>query len=127
MSGTNVPEKFDVSVNRSTVKAGDTVSVTVKTSDDVAYITVNGEKITEYKYNAWTGERVWKAEVKAENVGELSISVRAYSESGAVSAAQVANVTVAENVSETNTDAARTEMIKKIFDSMTKIFGRLFA
>lgn len=127
LSEAYVPEKFDVSVNRSTVKAGDTVSVTVKTSDDVAYITVNGEKITEYKYNAWTGERVWKAEVKAENVGELSISVRAYSESGAVSAAQVANVTVAENVSETNTDAARTEMIKKIFDSMTKIFGRLFA
>lgn len=127
LSEAYVPEKFDVSVNRSTVKAGDTVSVTVKTSDDVAYITVNGEKITEYKYNAWTGERVWKAEVKAENVGELSISVRAYSESGAVSAAQVANVTVAEKVSETNTDAARTEMIKKIFDSMTKIFGRLFA
>lgn len=121
------PEKFNVSVNSSTVKTGDTVSVTVKTSDDVAYITVNGEKITEYKYNAWAGERVWKAEVKAENVGELSISVRAYSESGAVSAAQVANVTVAEKVSEANTEAARTEIIKKIFDSMTKIFGRLFA
>lgn len=44
-----VPERFEASWNRGTVKAGQKATLTVKTSEDVNAITVNGETVTAYR------------------------------------------------------------------------------
>ena len=43
------PERFEASWNRGTVKAGQKATLTVKTSEDVDAITVNGETVTTYR------------------------------------------------------------------------------
>ena len=72
------PEQMEVSVNRDHVKEGDKVKVTVKTSEDVAYITVNGETVTKYRTNRRTGVRTWQVTLKAEQAGEMNVEVVAY-------------------------------------------------
>ena len=39
-------EKLEISLDKGKVKEGEKVKVNVRTSDDVAYITVNGETVT---------------------------------------------------------------------------------
>ena len=72
------PRKFKVSVDQKKVKVGATVVVTVTTSSDVDYITVNGEEITKFTTNHKKNERTWRIRVKAEEAGKLEISVVCY-------------------------------------------------
>lgn len=91
-----VPTTFSVSTP-SRVYVGNTVTVTVTTSSDVEVITVNGEKVTTYYRNRWTGQRIWAASVKAEAAGDLVIAVVAYDEDGKASETKNAAVTVSDS------------------------------
>jgi len=71
------------------VTVGETVTVQVATSDDVAYITVNGERVDTKDGSVWTYTTTAEAE------GELSFVVVAYSEDGeAAEDEKTATVTV---------------------------------
>lgn len=110
------PEKLEVSLKKSQVTVGDKVRATVKTSDDVAYITVNGKTFTDYSTNRRTGERTWSVNLIAEAVGELNVEVVAYSAEDVASQSVVKTVTVVEK----KTPA---DIIKGLLDN---IFGWLF-
>lgn len=79
------PERFEVSWNRSTVKVGQKATLTVKTSEDVAAITVDGETITSYRTRTqrtgwgWNAKKVTYREftytVTAAEAGTLNYSV----------------------------------------------------
>ena len=91
------PEYMAVSVNRSSVREGGYVTVTVKTSADVAAVTVNG--IAMRKMLTVRGERsVWTATVKASKVGELKLDVVAVSADNIASEAITETVTVTEKI-----------------------------
>ncbi len=91
------PEYMAVSVNRSSVREGGYVTVTVKTSADVAAVTVNG--IAMRRMLTVRGERsVWTATVKASKVGELKLDVVAVSADGIASEAITETVTVTEKI-----------------------------
>ncbi len=91
------PEYMAVSVNRSSVREGGYVTVTVKTSADVAAVTVNG--IAMRKMLTVRGERsVWTATVKASKVGELRLDVVAVSADNIASEAITETVTVTEKI-----------------------------
>ncbi len=111
------PETFDVSVSKSSVEEGKTVTVTVKTSSDVDYITVNGEEVTKYRRSLFTKQRTWTYTVKATEAGELPIEVIAYSTDGECSAPVVKTVEV---ISDSSTSGSSTS---GWFD---KWFGGLF-
>ena len=81
-------------MNKNTVKEGDKVKVTVITSDDVDYITINGMVITSYKTDKLTGERIWTLDVHAEKVGKMTIVVVAYNAEGVSSLMKFQFVTV---------------------------------
>lgn len=98
------PERFDVSWNRSTVKVGQKATLTVKTSEDVAAITVDGETIDTYRTRTqrtgwgWNATKVTYREftytITAAEAGTLDVSVAAVSAEGVSSAAVTATVTV---------------------------------
>ena len=91
------PENMAVSVNRSSVREGGYVTVTVKTSADVAAVTVNG--IAMRRMLTVRGERsVWTATVKASKVGELKLDVVAVNADGIASEAITETVTVTEKI-----------------------------
>lgn len=91
------PEYMAVSVNRSSVREGGYVTVTVKTSADVAAVTVNG--IAMRRMLTVRGERsVWTADVKASKVGELKLDVVAVNADGIASEAITETVTVTEKI-----------------------------
>ncbi len=110
------PEKLDVSVNRDKVKEGDKVKVTVKTSGDVEYITVNGEAVTSYRTNRKTGERTWTVHVSADAVGELPIEVIAYN----------ADEIASEAVTKTVQVEAKSNVQKVVEKVLKSLFDRLF-
>ena len=110
------PEQLEIEIGKDKVKEGDKVKVTVKTSDDVEYITVNGETVTRYRTNRRTGERTWTVTLKAEKVGELNIEVVAYDAEDLGSKPVVKTVTV-----EAKKDPR--EQVKKI---LKDLFGRFF-
>ena len=88
------PEKLEISVNKDKVKEGDKVKVTVVTSGDVDYITVNGQVVTSYKTNKRTGERTWTIDLHAEKEGRMTIKVIAYNAEGVASLVKFQGVTV---------------------------------
>lgn len=88
------PETFEVSVNKTSVKVGQKVKVTVTTSDDVAYITINGDVINNYKNNKKTGLRTWTVQLDATEVGELDIEVVAFSDEDIASEPIAKQITV---------------------------------
>ena len=91
------PEYMAVSVNRSSVREGGYVTVTVKTSADVAAVTVNG--IAMRRMLTVRGERlVWTADVKASKVGELGLDVVAVNADNIASEAITETVTVTEKI-----------------------------
>lgn len=76
------PETFEpevsVKLNKTSVRVGQMVQVKVTTSADVAYVTVNGETVTNYSVNRRTGERTWSINITAEEAGRMNIEVIAY-------------------------------------------------
>lgn len=110
------PEKLTVSLKKTQVTVGDRVTVTVKTSEDVAYLTVNGETVTNYSSNRRTGERTWTVKLTAEDVGELIVDVVAYNTEDVASETVTNTVTVVEKK-----DPA--EVIRDILDDL---FGWIF-
>ena len=92
------PEKLEISVNKHQVKEGDKVKVTVITSGDVDYITVNGQTIAKYKADKRSGERTWTVELKTEQAGQMTIAVIAYNAEGVASEAKIAMVEVEAKV-----------------------------
>ncbi len=90
------PETFEVKLNKTAVMAGSSARLTVTTSADVDYLTVNGEEVTTYRTNRRTGERSWTVTVKAETAGELPVEVIAYSADGLASEPVVETITVNE-------------------------------
>ncbi len=101
------PETFTVKVNgRKTVYTGKPVNVSVTTSDDVDYITVNGQIVTRYyEERTWggfrrgyvtTGNRIWSYTAKFGTAGEQTISAVAYNSEDIASEAAESTVTVKE-------------------------------
>ena len=91
------PEYMAVSVNRSSVREGGYVTVTVKTSADVAAVTVNG--IAMRRMLTVRGDRLaWTADVKASKVGELRLDIVAVNADGIASEAITETVTVTEKI-----------------------------
>ena len=98
------PDRFEVSWNRSTVKVGQKATLTVKTSEDVEAITVDGETITSYRTRTqrtgwgWNAKKVTYREftytVTAAEAGTLDISVAAVNAENVSSAAVTATLTV---------------------------------
>lgn len=88
------PEKLEISLDKGKVKEGEKVKVNVRTSDDVAYITVNGETVTRYKTDRRTGDRIWTVHLRAEEAGDMTIEAIAYNEDGLASEAATAIVKV---------------------------------
>ena len=70
------PGKFTVSVKAKKVKKNKKASLTVKTSKNTKYITVNGKKIT--KYTKKGKYKVWKYSKKYTKTGTKSFKVVAY-------------------------------------------------
>lgn len=91
------PEYMAVSVNRSSVREGGYVTVTVKTSADVAAVTVNG--IAMRRMLTVRGERLaWTADVRASKIGELRLDVVAANADGIASETITETVTVTEKI-----------------------------
>ena len=98
------PDRFDVSWNRSTVKVGQKATLTVKTSEDVDAITVDGVTFTNYRTRTqregwgWNAKKVTYREftytVTAAEAGTLDVSVAAVNAEGVSSAAVTATLTV---------------------------------
>lgn len=98
------PQRFDVSWNRSTVKVGQKATLTVKTSADVAAITVDGVTVDTYRTRTqrtgwgWNAKKVTYREftytVTAAEAGTLDVSVAAVNAEGVSSAAVTATLTV---------------------------------
>ena len=74
--------ELDVNIRKTSVKVGSSVVIKVTTSADVESLTVNGEAVTKYVQNSQTGKRSWTATVKAEEVGDLDITVTALDADG---------------------------------------------
>ena len=88
------PEQVKVEISKGKVTEGSKVKVTVKTSDDVEYIVVNGEAVTRYRSSRRIGVRTWTVTLKAETAGELNIEVVAYNSEDLASEPLVTTVTV---------------------------------
>ncbi len=91
------PGKLNVYLSSSSVKVGNSVVVTVTTSADVQYLTVNGKAITRCVYSRWTGTKTWVVTVDADTVGEMEIDVVAYNAAGLASETVTNTVTVTGN------------------------------
>lgn len=96
------PERFEVKVSDSSVKVGSKVTLTVTTSSDVESISVNDETITKYSTKRGSDNRTWTVKVKAEDVGELQISVIAYDADRTASETKTTTVTVTEKKQNSN-------------------------
>ena len=90
------PKSLKVEISKSEVKVGSTVTVTVTASDDVDYITINGEKVESRNNGRRKGSNTWQVRVKAEEVGEMEIAVVCYNSDGVASNPVVESVTVTE-------------------------------
>lgn len=99
-----VPERFEASWSRSTVKVGQKATLTVKTSEDVDAITVDGVTINTYRTRTqrtgwgWNAKRVTYREftytITANEAGTLNCSVAAVNAEGDTSEAITAALTV---------------------------------
>ncbi len=99
-----VPERFEASWNRSTVKVGQKATLTVKTSTDVDAITVDGVTVTSYRTRTqrtgwgWNATKVTYREftytITAAEAGTLDYSVAAVNADGVSSEPITAALTV---------------------------------
>ena len=71
------PKLFVVSVSKDSVKVGQKVQVTITTSSDVDYVTVNGKVISRPESD-WNGVRTWTLTVTAERAGTMDLNVVCY-------------------------------------------------
>ncbi len=106
---------------------GDEVTVKVSTSDDVAYITVNGEKVENHDANF-----VWTYTVTAEAEGKMTIEVAAYNADGeAAEAVQTASVNVEaapvvpDEPDEPEEPSPIASFVAKVVNVVKSIFGKL--
>ena len=111
------PGKFSVYLSDSNVKVGSDIVVTVYTSKDVDYITINGIKVTRYSGSRYSSTRTWQVRVEAEAVGDMEIEVVCYNSEDQASEAMVKNVTVTEEY---------TEVIDIIRDLIIGFIGRFW-
>ena len=90
------PEQFKVDCVDS-VKAGKKLPVNVITKSDVAYITVNGVKITTKKHDKKGDKYTWKTDIataKSDKGSQMTIEVIAYNAEGVASEAKIITVKV---------------------------------
>lgn len=106
--------ELDVSIRDKSVKAGRSVTVQAVTSSDVAYLMVNGQKVTSYSENKNTGKRTWSVSLKAEEAGTLQIAVTACS----------AEKEALETVTETVEVTAKTGAVQQIVGQLIGMLGR---
>lgn len=98
------PERFEASWNRSTVKVGQKATLTVKTSEDVEAITVDGVTIDTYRTRTqrtgwgWNAKRVTYREftytITAKEAGTLNCSIAAFNAENVASEPITAALTV---------------------------------
>ena len=82
-----------VEVNKKSIKLGTTVTVKVTTSKDVDYITINGVKV-QSKGSSNRDNKTWKVRVRAEEAGEMEITVACYKDGVAADNTATETVTV---------------------------------
>ena len=80
-------------LNKDEIKVNQKVLVTVTTSSDVDYVTINGEKVEKYTVGL-LGKRTWKLNVTGTEVGTLKIGVVCYNENEVASRTQTKYVSV---------------------------------
>ncbi len=98
---TFMPEYFTASIAKSSVAAGKPVILTVKTSKDVEYVTINGEKTSSYKtvVSGWgrhkTTYHIFTYIITENTAGQYKYMVYAYNSDGLISeAARTLRLTV---------------------------------
>ena len=81
-----------MSVNKKDVKVGQKVKVTITTSSDVDYVTVNG-KVVAQKKNV-NGSRIWTLQLVGEKAGPMNVSVVCYNDEGVASETVTTHINV---------------------------------
>lgn len=120
-------DKVSVEPTFDTVKLGDTITLKIKTSEDVEYLIVNGVKVTEYVNNGWTGDRFWTIEIPADEIGELAVTVYAFDADGSVAEGRFATVNVVSDAPAINSALVRYERIKRILDRIAGMLDNYVA
>lgn len=87
------PKKIEVSTSPNKIYEGNTITVTVTTSDEVATVSVNGTVLSSYRKDR-NGNLVWTVRVKAETAGTLTIEVIAHDKNGIASESKNVDITV---------------------------------
>lgn len=88
------PSTFKASLSKASVNAGDSVTVNITTSGDVASVTVDGAKATLKKTNKRTDEKTWSYTYKTAEPGEIELSIVAYDANGVASEPIISTLTV---------------------------------
>lgn len=120
------PETFapdiEVSLSEKEIKQGKKVTVTVKTSEDVEALSINGELVKKYRFDKKSGKRVWETKLKGEEAGELSVEIIAYDEEGNSSEPVVESVTVIgkTNGKPNKNNGAAQKVFENIFKTILK-------
>ena len=105
---------LEVSIRNKNIKVGSNVVVKATTSADVAYLMVNGQKVTKYSENKNSGERSWSVNIKATEVGAFGIEVTAYGAEGEI----------LETATETVEVTAKNGTVKEIVGQLIGMLGR---
>ena len=87
------PKLFHVMLSKPEIKVGQKTLVTVTTSSDVEYVTVNGKKVTAFS-RGFNGIRSWKLNVTAEKAGVMDVDVVCYNDADVASETVTKSVTV---------------------------------
>ena len=96
IEGIFVPEKFEVSLNKTDAKLGQTAKMTITTSSEVSSVWVNGEKATMGNTNRKTGEITWMFTVNCTSAGSLKLAVTAHDITGVSSKAITKTINVSK-------------------------------
>ena len=88
------PKTFKIAVSSKTVKTGAKYTVTITTSSDVKYVTVNGKKLTKCKYNKAKTSKTFTVTNTAKTTGKNTVKVVAHNKNGSASKAKSTTVTV---------------------------------
>ena len=88
------PKTFKLYLSKSSVKVGQKYTVSVTTSTDVKYVTVNGKKITKYTTNKNKTLRTFKITYTAKTTSKKTVKAIAYNKNGAASNSKTKSVTV---------------------------------
>ncbi len=88
------PDHFGIRIPAPTVKLGQKVTVIITTSKDVEALMVNGKLVSKYTGNKKSLFRTWSVQVRAEEVGDMKVSVIALDSNGLESASISDTVTV---------------------------------